>query len=240
MSRYKWSAQAINKYTIGEQEPHDNGASICLSLFDEGWILESCCVVVSYGFQQSGLNPWYWNHNDIPYKTEVENWSYDEALGHSYGLFQFNPATVYINPINENRYSSNYSPHYADEKGSADDAEAQMQYFVSYGLLPWRVTDRDIYYDAFQEIGVDIDTFYNITLDEFAAGATPESKIPLDALVGAWMLKHEHLPVEEAVRTYEDRITDAYYWLDYYTKHPPEPPVKKKKKMPLYMMMWWY
>ena len=237
----EWQAKRLGFYDIGEQEPHDNGAMMCLSLFEKEWVLESCCVVVSYAFQQSGLNPWYWSGNYLPDVTELNEWTYEQASEHSYGLFQFNPCTVYINPINETRYSEWYSPNFIDQKGTPLDGESQMRYFSEYDLLPWVDTERDKYYDAFQKISVDIDTFYSITLDEFTVGATSESKIPLRALVGAWMLKHEQLPVDEAVKTYADRVSDAEYWFDYYTKHPPNPaPVKKKKKMPLYMMMWWY
>lgn len=237
----EWQAKVVDKYTTEEQEPHDNGALMCLTLFENGWVLESACVIVSYAYQLSGLNPWFWSRNDIPTYDEFLGWSTSEVKEHFYGLFQLQ-CNAYINPLNAARYSEWYAPNFLIERGEPKDGEAQMHDFLEFRLRPWDDSNRDTYYNAFKEIGVDIDTFYNITFDEFIKGATNESKIPLDDLVLAWMLKHEQLSVDDAVSTYVSRVVDASYWLTYYTANPPMPPEppKKRKKMPLYMMMWWY
>lgn len=235
-----WHAKATGGYTRTSKEGTDNANMMCVALLDEGWSLSSVCAMLGNGAGESGLNPWRWESDDVPTVAEFQSWTSEQARSHGYGIFSFTPADKYVNSVNASQFSKWYGPNFSDRKGKASDGEAQTRYFIQTVASAWSHNLHDYYYDNFDEIGVNIDLFYDMTFDEFISGYRNGAEIPLAYLVGAFELCYEKPADWAAASSYQTRCENAVYWLTYFRETPPTPFIPTKKKMPLWMMMWWY
>lgn len=84
------------------------------------------CIIGMLGnvMGESGLNPWLWENNTY-------------NLNNGYGLFQFTPASEYINATWLPDYAPNTDPGQTVAGASPDDAKAQLYAFANDTFGKW-------------------------------------------------------------------------------------------------------
>lgn len=211
-----WHAKPLDGYDRTSQEAIDNVMMLARAIMPLGWSIKSLAALLGNGAGESGLNPWRWENNYIPTYNEFLGWHGTVAQQHGYGLFGFTPASSYINSTNEQTYARyGYAPNFRDITGRATDGEAQTRYFISTVEPNWSHGNHGYYWDNFNAIGVDIDTFYYMTYQEFMAGIDSQGNdIPLDYMTGAFELCYEKPADWAAADSYDYRCSSAQYWYD--------------------------
>ena len=216
-----WQAKPYGGYDKESDEAKANAELIVGILTNDGWSINAACAILGNLQGESGLNPWRWESDNVPTIAEFQSWDSEEAKTHGYGLFQFTPASKYIN--NAQSYYG-YSPHFADSAGNTTDGQAQINYFKNTADDSWLGGLYDYYYPEFIAIGVNIDTFYFLSFDEFKTSTLTPAE-----LAGAFELKYERPSAEAAASSYNTRATTANYWYEYFEHHPPTPPIPTQK-----------
>lgn len=211
-----WHAKATGAYDRTSQEAIDNVQMMARALVSKGWSLMSVAALLGNGAGESGLNPWRWESDYVPTYNEFLGWQGSVAQRHGYGLFGFTPASSYINSTNEQRFASyGYGPNFSDKHGKETDGEAQTRYFISTVQANWTHNLYSYYWDNFNDIGVNIDLFYNMTYEEFTSGKDSQGNdIPIEHLTGAFELCYEKPADWAAANSYNYRVSSAQYWYD--------------------------
>lgn len=222
-----WHAKATGGYTSTSTEGRDNARNMATILRNEGWNMTAICAMLGNGAGESGLNPWRWESDIVPTVAQFQAWTPQEAMSHGYGLFGFTPAATYINDTNAATLAARgYGPNFADQPGLVTDGNAQTWYFKGTVAGNWTHGLHDYYYSAFQAVGVDIDTFYYMTFDEFTAATD------LALAVGAFELCYEKPAAGPAANSYANRLAAAQTWQDYFQQNP-------LTTMPYWLLGWW-
>lgn len=224
-----WYAKNTYGYADGSTEANANATSMAIILYRKNWSKGAVCAAIGNASAgESNLNPWRWESEYIPTLAEFSDWD-PETVGrsHGYGLFQFTPPNKYINSRNEFLYPGSYYPNFSDSPGQPIDGEGQMLYFAETGISQeWGFNQAlySAYYQAFQNVGVDISTFWNITLNNFKNGVDNNGNpLTIAELTGAFELGYERPAVTAAANSYRARVTSA----EYYYSFLPGPPVSR-------------
>lgn len=210
-----WHAQATGGYARTSTEAIENATLLAQACYNIGWCKASVCAMLGNGAGESGLNPWRWQSDYVPTRSEMQAWTYNQSLQHGYGLFQFTPANKYINSTNASALSSyGYAPNFQDHAGNASDGNAQTVFFCGEVPNDWRPTDLyGYYYDDFINIGVDISGWYYTNYNPFILGQDNNGNtLTLYELVGVFELNYERPGDTYAASSYSYRCDNADYW----------------------------
>ena len=224
-----WYAKSTGGYARDSMEARANVNEMVALLSANGWSRKSIAALLGNGAGESGLNPWRWEGNYIPTVSEFQNWTYDQAQQHGYGIFQFTPANKYINAANQSNYSSvGYAPNFSDSAGNARDGNAQTIFFIDSVPSDWLQQLYAYYYDDFIAIGVDITPWYYTTFNNFKNGVDNNGNpLTLAELTGVFELCYERPNDAYAASSYASRVNNAEYWYDRISPTP-----SSSRKMP--------
>ena len=147
-----------------------------------GWTINAIAALAGNQAYESGFNPWRWQSDTV-------------NLSAGYGLFQYTPATKYINSSTAAGYSG-FQPNYPMGAGGPDDGTAQLLFMhnnVDGGYIATNA--------------------YPLTMQQFR-----ESTQPPDYLASAWLYNYER-PADPGA-TEAGRRSDAVWWYDWLVNHP--------------------
>lgn len=112
-------------YTISSTEGTNNIFAIYDYLAPLGYTKTAVAGMLGNVMKESGLNPWRWEGNTVNYNK-------------GYGLFQFTPASGYINNCSDvSGYGPNLSTSQQTSGASQDDGYAQLYVFDTDRLGKW-------------------------------------------------------------------------------------------------------
>ena len=118
-------AKLQNGYTISSTEGTNNIMAIYDYLAPLGYTKTAVAGMLGNVMKESGLNPWRWEGNTVNYSK-------------GYGLFQFTPASGYINNCSD---VSGYGPSLSVDQdtpgATSDDGYAQLYVFDTDRLGKW-------------------------------------------------------------------------------------------------------
>ena len=122
MSRFY--ATPYGGYSISSNEGTSNIKTIYDYLHSEGYA-DNCIVgILGNVVGESALNPWLWENN-----------TYNPAYG--YGLFQFTPASEYLNASWVPDYAPNLDPYSTTPGADPDDGYGQLYCLVNDTFGKW-------------------------------------------------------------------------------------------------------
>ena len=127
-----WQAKPSGAYALSSQEAKDNVNAYYnyfKTITTKNNIVGQLCNINS----ESGLNPWRWQSDSV-------------SLSGGYGLYQYTPASGYINLTGIPGHSPNMSTSQISG-GNVSDAEAQMYVFSNNTLGKWVSTCWRSYWD---------------------------------------------------------------------------------------------
>ena len=211
-----WNAKTTGGYARTSDEALENATLLANACYAIGWTKKAVCAMLGNGAGESGLNPWRWQSDYIPTRSEMQAWTDAQALQHGYGIFQFTPAKKYINSTNATALAQyGYDPNFSDHTGSASDGEAQTRFFCQEVPNDWRPSNLyGYYYDDFRNIGVDISPWYFTNYGPFIIGQDNDGNdLSLYDLVGVFELCYERPADTNAASSYYTRCNNADYWL---------------------------
>lgn len=120
-----WNAKPKGAYSYTSDEGEENLLLMASFFSSRGYTEEAQAGIVGNSMAESGLNPWRW-----------QNDSYRTNMG--YGLFQYTPATGYLNGAKGNDYyAPNLSTTKQTEGAEPTDAICQMDAFDTNLLGKW-------------------------------------------------------------------------------------------------------
>lgn len=118
-------AKLKNGYSISSTEGTNNIFAIYDYLAPLGYTKTAVAGMLGNVVKESGLNPWRWEGNTVNYNR-------------GYGLFQFTPASGYINNCSDvSGYGPNLSTSQQTSGASQDDGYAQLYVFDTDRLRKW-------------------------------------------------------------------------------------------------------
>lgn len=130
-----WYAKPSGGYQLSSTQGTANINEIYSTLSGRGYTVEAVCGVCGNVMAESGLNPWRW-----------ESDTYNLSKG--YGLFQYTPASGYIDgAINVDYYSPNLSTSEQTAGASANDGIAQLVVMDTNLLGKWVSSCWRVYWD---------------------------------------------------------------------------------------------
>lgn len=216
-----WHAKPSGGYGTTTPEYFENIKAFSSYFFSQGYAREAIAGMLGNVYGESGLNPWLWQSNTVSYN-----------LG--YGLFQFTPASDYINGMTS---VPNYAPNLSvtEQTSGADpnDAIAQMYVFSNDLLGKWNSTCWRSYWDAsaYPELYAMRTRLLNTWGDGTYLSMQQFSQITdLDLATFAFLACYEG----PAVPNYSTRYQ---YAVDMYPYVTDDWNGGKKKGMPLYMFL---
>lgn len=187
----KWHAKEKGAYAQESQEAFDN-AVMTLNFLSStaGATVNAVSGLLGNVGIESGYNPWRWQSDIV-----------QGASGKSgYGLFQFTPASKYIQNAQAQGYKD-FNPHYAGHQGKPEDGNAQLEFIVKQA---------DYYATS----------SYPESFSEFL-----KSTKSADYLASAWLYNYERPADPHA--TEQARRAAALYWYSVLNGITPIPPEKK-------------
>lgn len=224
-----WHAKPTGSYGYNSDEGRDNIAEINKFFNGRGYTLESQAGIIGNVIGESGLNPWRWQGDE-----------YDLTGG--YGLFQYTPASEYINGCtNISNYSPNLSVTSITPNANPRDGLAQLTVFADNSLGKWVPTCWRPYWDT--ETYVDLYQVRNRILNVYGDG----SGLSMKQFMGinnvydstfAFLACFEGPAVPNMGARYEF-ASAVYQYLTGDMPDEPDTPTKKKKKMPLWMYLYY-
>lgn len=120
-----WHAKPSGSYGYSSTEGYENIVEMSGYFTSLGYTLESQAGIIGNAVAESGLNPWRW-------QSDTYN------LNGGYGLFQFTPASGYIDGCKDIQfYAPNLSTSEVTEGAEATDGMAQLQAFAFNTLSKW-------------------------------------------------------------------------------------------------------
>ena len=119
-----FDAKPSGGYAISSAEGTNNIKRIYDYLHAEGYA-DGCIVgILGNVYGESALNPWLWENNTVSYS-------------HGYGLFQFTPASEYINASWVPDWAPNLSVSQQSAGSDPDDAYGQLYCLVNDTFGKW-------------------------------------------------------------------------------------------------------
>ena len=109
---YQWHNKDIGAYAEDSPEAQENVMMMVQVLSRLGWTINAIAALAGNQYAESGFNPWRWESDTV-----------DPARG--YGLFQYTPATKYINSSIAASYEG-FAPNYPMGSGGENDGTAQL------------------------------------------------------------------------------------------------------------------
>ena len=221
-----WHAKPTGSFGHLGTYGQDNATEM-FTVFDEkGWCTEAIAAIIGNAEAEAGLNPWRWQSDDVPTLEEFDGWSDEEASLHGYGLPQFTPAKKYINNNIASAYGQyGWGANLADMPGLATDGNAQTHYMANLIPYDWSENLYNYYKREFDKIGVNIDDFYWMTIDEFLYG---DGDYEFKDYVGAYLCKFERGNNEATAKSFANRVEYSEFWYDFFGG---------SKKMPIYFYL---
>ena len=179
---YRWHNKDTGAYSRDSIEAQENVMKMVEVLAPLGWTINAIAALAGNQAYESGFNPWRWEGDTV-------------NTANGYGLFQYTPATKYINSSVAAGYTG-FQPNYPMGSGGPDDGTAQLLFMhnnVDGGYIPTST--------------------YNLTMQQFR-----ESTLSPDYLASAWLYNYERPRVPSA--TEAGRRADALWWYDWLVNHP--------------------
>ena len=179
---YQWHNKNTGAYSRDSIEAQENVMKMVEVLAPLGWTINAIAALAGNQAYESGFNPWRW-------ESDIVN------TARGYGLFQYTPATKYINSSVAAGYTG-FQPNYPMGAGGQDDGTAQLLFMhnnVDGGYIPTSA--------------------YNLSMQQFR-----ESTQSPDYLASAWLYNYER-PADPAA-TEAGRRADALWWYDWLVNHP--------------------
>lgn len=119
-----FNAKPRDTYLISSSEGATNIKRIYDYLLSNGYAYNCIIGIEGNIYQESGLNPWLWEDNTVNY-----------AKG--YGLFQFTPASDYINATGIPNHAPNLTTTAQSPGADPDDAYGQMYCVINDTFGKW-------------------------------------------------------------------------------------------------------
>lgn len=156
-------AKPSGGYAINSQEGESNIIAMHAYLHTHGFSDNAIIGILGNVYGESALNPWLWENNTVSYSN-------------GYGLFQFTPASDYINALWIPNHAPNESTTEAQPGASPDDALGQLYALVNDSFGKWLGTcwrsywDPNDYPDLYVKHTYILNTYgdgYGITMNDF-------------------------------------------------------------------------
>lgn len=156
-------AKPSGGYAIQSLEGTANITAAYHYLSNEGYSDNAIVGILGNVVAESGLNPWLWENNTVTYSG-------------GYGLFQYTPASEYINATWLPNHAPNESVSEAEPGADPDDALGQLYAFVNDTFGKWVGTcwrsywDPNDYPDLYAKHNYILNTYGNgsyLTMNEF-------------------------------------------------------------------------
>lgn len=161
-----WYAKPSGAIGYNTDEGRANIQEMCNFFNERGYSIESQAGIIGNSVAEGGLNPWRWQGD-----------KYNQSLG--YGLFQYTPASDYINGCTHIQYHApNLSVTEVTDGASPTDAIAQMIVFDQNTLYKWGsgcwrpYWDKDTYADLYDVRNRLLELYGNgssLTMQQFKA-----------------------------------------------------------------------
>lgn len=204
-----WHVKASGSYSRTSTEAADNANMIYGILYARGWTVNAVAGLLGNVETESGYNPWRWQADNIG-ASSGSPWT-----NKGYGLYQFTPASKYIDDPNAIAISG-YGPNFSDRVGSQADGYAQTVYIDGHA---------DYYATS----------SYPLSFANYKASTdTPQY------LASTWLYNYER--PADPVATENRRREAAAYWYQILSgeEPPPDPspgpsPGPSGRKLPLWM-----
>lgn len=179
---YEWHNKNTGGYSRDSIECQENVLKIMSILMPLGWTSNAIAGVCGNIEAESGFNPWRWQSDTV-------------NLSGGYGLFQYTPATNYINDANA-QAQTGFAPNYPLGNGGQDDGTAQLNFMMLNNVG-----------GGAQYIPT---TQYPLSFSDFQTSTeSPEY------LASAWLKNFERAGVEVE----EQRRANAAYWYEWINNH---------------------
>lgn len=136
-----WHAKPSGGYSLDTTAAKDNCKAAYDYLEPLGYTLESIVGILANAAAESAMNPWRWEGDQVRY-------------GYGYGLFQFTPASGYINHSGIPNHAPNLSTSSTTTGASPNDALGQL-YVVDHDTLgKWQPWNWRSYWDSSEYSGL--------------------------------------------------------------------------------------
>lgn len=178
----QWHNKNIGGYDRTDTEAQENVMMMLQTLSPLGWSINAIAALAGNQYAESAFNPWRWQSDTI-----------NPSAG--YGLFQYTPATKYINSSIAAGYQG-FQPNYPMGSGGQDDGTAQLLFMhnnVDGGYIPTQS--------------------YPLTMQQFRESTSDPGYLAL-----AWLYNYER-PADPAA-TAAERAAQAAWWYDFIVNHP--------------------
>lgn len=179
---YRWHNKNTGAYSRDSVEAQENVMKMVEVLAPLGWTINAIAALAGNQAYESGFNPWRWESDTV-------------NLVRGYGLFQYTPATKYIQSSVAAGYAG-FQPNYPMGSGGQDDGTAQLLFMhnnVDGGYISTSA--------------------YPLSMQAFR-----ESTQSPDYLASAWLYNYER-PANPSA-TEAGRRADALWWYDWLVNHP--------------------
>ena len=180
--KYNWHNKNTGAYSRDSIEAQENVMKMVEVLAPLGWTINAIAALAGNQAYESGFNPWRWESDTV-------------NMARGYGLFQYTPASKYINSSVAAGYTG-FQPNYPMGSGGPDDGTAQLLFMhnnVDGGYIPTNA--------------------YPLSMQAFR-----ESTQSPDYLASAWLHNYER-PADPSA-TEAGRRADALWWYDWLVNHP--------------------
>lgn len=178
----QWHNKNIGGYDRTDTEAQENVMMMLQILSPLGWTINAIAALAGNQYAESAFNPWRWQSDTI-----------NPSAG--YGLFQYTPATKYINSSIAAGYQG-FQPNYPMGSGGQDDGTAQLLFMhnnVDGGYIPTQS--------------------YPLTMQQFRESTSDPGYLAL-----AWLYNYER-PADPTA-TAAERAAQAAWWYDFIVNHP--------------------
>ena len=179
---YQWHNKNIGGWTRTDQEAQENVLMMMSILAPLGWTINAVAALAGNQYAESAFNPWRWESDTV-----------NTARG--YGLFQYTPATKYIDSSIAAGYTG-FQPNYPMGAGGQDDGTAQLLFMhnnVDGGYIRTNA--------------------YPLTMEQFRTSTQDPGYLAL-----AWLYNYER-PADPSA-TAAERAAQARWWYDWLVDHP--------------------
>lgn len=222
-----WYAKPSGSYGYNSFEGKANIGEMNAFFNVRGYTLEAQAGIMGNAMGESGLNPWRWQSDRV------------SASG-GYGLFQYTPASGYINDMAHlEYYAPNLSVTEITSGASPTDGIAQCEVFADNLLGKWMTScwrtywDKDTYPDLWN-VRTNILNLYGdgqrLTMSNF------KNIDNVYYATFAFLACFEGPAVPNMSARY-DYASDIYSMLTGDTPDTPDNPPQKRKKMPIWMLL---
>lgn len=218
-----FNAKPSGGYSFDSDEGRNNIQQIYNTLDYLEYTVEAVAGVVGNVMAESGLNPWRWQGDKV-------------SMSGGYGLFQYTPASEYLNLTGIPDFAPNRSTTGVTPGASPDDGVAQLLVFHHNNLGKWGAGAWRPYWSSATYANLYADR--NRILKRWGSGnsITLEQFSKIENVYDATFvfLACFEGPLVPNMTARYDNASTAYEIL---TGMKPEPPSRAKTGMPLWMMI---